>query len=123
MRWSNSGACKPPYGPAPTTLFSFLDQLRFRPRTGHPRHWGGNDLFFWRSPPLPCVLMIITETLSSSHLRRNQIGHENLWLLSGPRHTERNWVTLVDGRCCLLRHSAKAFLSFIFGDLHFQSRH
>ena len=64
------------------TLFSFVNQLRFRPRTDHPRHWRGNDLvfFFWRSPPLPCVLTVIPATLPSSRLRRNQ---------SGPRHTEK----------------------------------
>ena len=28
------------------TLFSFANQLRFRPRTDHLRHWGDSDLFF-----------------------------------------------------------------------------
>ena len=72
------------------TLFSFVNQLRFRPRTGHLRHWGGNDLFFWRSPPLPWILTLIPATLSSSHHRCNQsVPRKSVTPYSGPRNMEK----------------------------------
>ena len=75
------------------TLFFFVNQLRFLPRTDHFRHRESNNLFvyfFWRSPPLPRVLTLIPETFSSSHHKRSQSGPQKyVTPKSGPRHTEK----------------------------------
>ena len=100
------------------TLFSFVNQLQFRPRMIILGTGEGNDplFFFRRSPPLPCVLTIIPATLSSSHLRCNQSGlrhtkkvghgkklrHKDLWLLKMDHGTKK-----------IENHSARTRLRFI----------
>ena len=128
MRLSNSGEYESPYGPAPMNwrcndLIFHSNQLRFRPRTDHPPHWGGNDLF----SPMPCVLTIIPAALSSSHLRCNQsgprhtekvgygkkLGHKNLWLLKmghGTKKVENQWYKLIIISVFMSRSPKRAYL-------------
>ena len=79
------------------TLFSIVNQLRFRPRTGHPRHWGGNDLFFLEitsaamsSDANPSNFIIITSQMWSLKVGHGKkLGHKHLWLLEMGHGTKK----------------------------------
>ena len=123
IRLRNTGAYEEPHEPSPMNWrrndLIFLSKLAPIP----PAHWPssalGNDLFFWKSPPLPRVLMLIPATLSSSHHRRdqsgpqkyvtslkwatahemigNKLGHKDFWLPEidhGTKKVENHWFKL-----------------------------
>ena len=76
------------------TLFLFVNQPRFRPRSGHPQHWGGNDFFLkitsaatsFDANPSNFVL-ITSQTKSKWATAQEQVGqgkktgHKDLWLI------------------------------------------